>query len=151
MAILHETNELGLGTADVFNRLTIDGLRQEADEVAGMTCRQGHSDLAVMLHSADTGSMAGARIEHDEGPLLRIDLEARRRRYVHQAVVHRPVEIPCVGDQVEREIEHIRRALGFMREMIVAAAPQGVEKEHAALPGIDPILEKVEATERARR
>ncbi len=56
------------------------GLRQEADEVAGMARRQRDADLAVVLHAADAGPVAGARVDDDEGRLGRIDRLVRRRQ-----------------------------------------------------------------------
>ena len=72
----HALQELRLGSGDVLDRLAGHRVRQEADEVAGMACRQRDPDLAVRLEAADPWSMPGARIDHDERPLLRID---RRR------------------------------------------------------------------------
>ena len=55
------------------------GLRQETDEVAGMAGRHGDADLAVLLHAADAGAMAGARVDDDERRLRRVDRSAGRR------------------------------------------------------------------------
>ena len=59
-----------LGHHDVLDRLARDRLGQEADEVAGMACLEGHADFALRLEPADARSVTGARIDDDEGPLL---------------------------------------------------------------------------------
>ena len=85
----HPLEEGRLGVDDVLDRLPRHGLGQEADEIAGMPGLEGDADLALRLEPADARSMAGARIDDDERPLARIDLDAGRRRDAHEHVVHR--------------------------------------------------------------
>ena len=61
MARRHLLDEDRLSAADILDRLARHRLRQEADEVAGVAGRQSHADLAVLLHPANAGPMAGAR------------------------------------------------------------------------------------------
>src|SRR3954447_3062858 len=53
---------------DVADGLPRHGVRQEADEVAGMPRLERHTDLAVGLESADPGPVAGTRIDDHEWP-----------------------------------------------------------------------------------
>ena len=62
------------------NRLTRLRLRQKADEIAGMTGMKGDPDLALRLEPANTGAMPSAWINHDERPLMLVDLDAGRGR-----------------------------------------------------------------------
>ena len=69
----HLLDKASLRLAYVLDRLTGHRVRQKADEVAGMACRERDPDLAVMLHAADTGAMPGARVKNNERPLTRVD------------------------------------------------------------------------------
>ena len=121
------------------------GLGQEADEVAGMAGRQRDADLAVLLHAADAGAVAGARVDHDERSLCRVDRGAGRRNDAHQHVVDGPRQGPSVADELEREAEHVGRVLGALFQIGVAALAQHIEEQDRALPGIDPVfLDKVQ-------
>ena len=60
-------------------RLARHRVGQEADEIAGMAGLERDADLAVGLEAADPGPVPGARIDDDEGPARRIDLDALRR------------------------------------------------------------------------
>jgi hypothetical protein len=71
--------EQRLGAADVFDGLPRHRIGNEADEIAGMTVGERHADLAVVLHPAYAGSVAGARIENNEGTLSWVDLDVGRR------------------------------------------------------------------------
>ena len=61
-----------LCTADVLDRLARHRLRQESNEVAGMTGRHRHADLAVLLHPADAWAVARTRIDDNDWCLSRI-------------------------------------------------------------------------------
>ena len=69
----------GLGAQHVLDRLAGHRVGQEADEVAGVAGPQRHADLAVGLEAADAGPVAGARVDDHEGPLPRVDRDARGR------------------------------------------------------------------------
>ena len=77
---------------DIAERLARHRIRKEADEIAGMPGLEGNADLAVGLEAADAGAMPGARIDDDEGPAERIDLDPCRRNDPHERIVHRPLE-----------------------------------------------------------
>ena len=133
-------DECRFGCAHVFDGLPGHGLREEADEVAGMPGRHGDADLAVLLHPADAGSMAGARVDDDEGRLGRIDRLVVERDNAHQCVVHRLGQGTAVEDGLELEAEHVGCVLGAVLEGDVAALAQQVEGEDRALPGVDPVF-----------
>ena len=87
------------GARDVLDGLARHRIRQEADEIAGMAGLEGDADLAVGLEAADARAVAGARIDDDERPARRIDLDALRRNDAHQHVVDRPLERAAVDDE----------------------------------------------------
>src|SRR5215470_19106651 len=58
-------DKTSLRFAHILNRLTGHGVRQKANEIAGMASGERDADLAVVLHAADPGAMPGARIEYD--------------------------------------------------------------------------------------
>jgi hypothetical protein len=57
---------------------------------------QDFSDLAFMLHPADAGPLAGARVEDDKWTLARVNRDARRRFNPDKHIVYRPIERPAV-------------------------------------------------------
>ena len=65
-------DEGGLGLAHVLDRLAGNGIGQETDEIAGMAGGERRADLAMVLHAADAGAVARARIDHDDGRLARV-------------------------------------------------------------------------------
>ena len=62
-----------LGVHDVFDGLARHRVGRETDEVAGMAGMHGHADFAVGLEAADARPVPGARIDHHERPLQRIE------------------------------------------------------------------------------
>ena len=131
-----------LGARDVLERLARHGLGQEADEVAGMTGLEGDADLAVCLEAADAGAVPGARIDHDKGAPCRIDRHTLRRDDAHEGVIDRPRERAAVDHELGLVVEHVRRRLGEMLAILVAALAQHVEEEEAALCGIDHVVDR---------
>ena len=130
-----------LGARDVLERLARHGLGQEANEVAGMAGLEGDADLAVGLEAADAGAVPGARIDDDEGAPRRIDRHAFRRHDAHEGVIDRPRERAAVDDELGLVVEHVRRRLGEVLAVLVAALAQHVEEEEAALRGVDHVFE----------
>ena len=106
--------ELRLRFGDILDGLARNRFRQEADEVRWMTCLQGHPDLALGLEAADPGTVAGTRIDDDEGTVFRIQPLARRRFDAHQNIIDRSLELPAVHDDIlfpNCEIKHMWRDL----------------------------------------
>ena len=135
----HPLEEAGLGAHHVLDRLAGHRVRQEADEVAGVAGPQRHADLAVGLEAADPGPVPGARVDDHEGPLPHVDRDARGRGDPDQPVVDRALELAAVGDEVAGEAQDVRRLLGHVLVVLVAALPHDVEVEHAPLPRVRPV------------
>ena len=140
MARRHVLDEDRLSATDILDRLPRHRLRQEADEVAGVTGRERHADLAVLLHAADAGAVAGARIDDDDRRLRRIDLRAGGRNDADQRVVHRPLQRAAVAHQLGLEVQHVRNLLGAVLQIDVAALSQDIEKQDGALPCVEPVF-----------
>ena len=105
---------------------------------------KGDADLALRLEAANAGSMAGARIDDDEGPLLLIDLDAFRRRDAGQNVVDRTRKLAPVHDELGAEFENVRGWLGGVLLVLLAPLLHDVEEKDPALPGIDPIRPRIQ-------
>ena len=117
----HLFEEDRLGASDVLDRLTGHRLGQKADEVAGMAGFECNADLAVGLEAADAGTVAGSRIDDDEWPQLRIDLDAVGRNDAHKGIIYRPIELAAVHDQFDLVVEHVRRGFGHVLAILIAA------------------------------
>ena len=128
-----------LGHHDVLDSLAWDRLGKEADEVAGMACLEGHADFALRLEPADARSVAGARIDDDERPLLVIDADTLRRRDAGENVVHRARQLASIHDELSAELENVRGGLGGVLLVLLAPLLHNVEEKNPALPGVDPI------------
>ena len=135
----HALEKRGLCCHDVLNGLTRHRLGQKADEVAGMARLEGDADLALRLEAANAGTVAGAWIDDDEGPLLLIDVHAFRRRDAGQHVVDRTRKLAPVHHELGAEFENVRGWLGGVLLVLLAPLLQDVEEKNPALPGIDPI------------
>ena len=135
----HAFEERRLGARDVLNCLSWHGFRQEADEVAGMTGIEGNPNLTLRLEAADTGPVAGARINDDEWTFVRVDFDAFGRHDAYQHIVHWPRQLAAVHDELTAEFQHMRCGFCCMRSIAFAALVQHIEKEQSPLTRIDPI------------
>ena len=117
----HLRDEPRFGVADVLDGLARHRLRQKSDEIAGMSRGKGDADLAVMLHAADAGAVAGAGIEHDEGALARIRHDAFRRQDPHQGIIYRAGQAATVQNHLHPEGEDVGGRARFHLEIVVAA------------------------------
>ena len=138
----HALQEDRLGTGDVLDGLPGHGIRQEADEVAGMPRLERDADLAVGLEAADPRPMSRARIHHHEGTPRRIDRDPLGRHDASQGVIDGPVELPAVHHQLDRVVEHVRRGLCQMLAVLIAALAHDVPEKDIALGGIDHVLDR---------
>ena len=68
------------GVRNVLDRLARHGIGQEADEITGMPGLERDADLAIRLEPADPGAVPSSRINDNERPAQRIDLDARGRK-----------------------------------------------------------------------
>src|ERR1700722_7690089 len=140
MARRHIRDEHRLGVTDILDRLPWHRVGKEPDEVAGVTGCERHADLAVVLHAANAGAVAGARIDDDDRRLLRIDLRAGRRNDAHQRVVHRSLQLASVAQYLGLEVQHMRNLLGAVFLIDVAALAHDIEKQDRALPCVQPVI-----------
>ena len=129
-----------LGAADVLDRLPRNRLRQEADEIDRVAGAQRHADFAVGLHAADPGTVPGARIDDDDRRLRRIDRHVRRRDDAHQRVVDRPLQRPAVEHDFGGKLSTCGASLAACATLDVAAFVERLEKQHAPLPRVGPVL-----------
>jgi hypothetical protein len=141
--------EKPFGAGDVLDGLARHRVRQESNEITGMTGMERDADFAVGLEAADAGTVSGARIDDDKGPLLGVDLDALGRNDAHQPVIDGPFQPAAIHDQFGGIAEHIRRGLRHVFAVLIAALAHHVEKQHPALGGIDGVLDRRrEETER---
>ena len=128
-----------LSGADVLNCLSRYGLRQKADEIAGVAGLKRHADFALGLEPADAGPVTGTRIDDDERPLLLIDLDAFRRSDAGQEIIHGMRKLASVHNEFDAELENVRSGLGGVLLVLFASLLQDVEEKNPALPSIHPI------------
>ena len=137
----HPLEERGLRRHDVLDRLSRHRIRQETDEIARVPGSHGDADLAVRLEAADPRAMAGARVDDDERPLLRVGDDAGRRRDRDQAIIDRARQRAAVEHEVGLELKHVWRLFGHVRVILIASLAQDVEEQYAALPGIHGVVD----------
>src|SRR5208337_416576 len=111
----------GFGQANILNGLARHGIGKKANEIARITVGERDTDLAVLLHPADAGPLARARVEDNKWLLLRVDLNAGRRQNPDEPVIHRPRQIAPVHDGLEPEAKNAGDLLGGLLEVVVAA------------------------------
>ena len=128
MALDDLLDKTGLGFAHILDRLTGHRVGQEADEIAGMTCGERHPDLAVVLHTADPGTVPGARVENDERPLVRVDRGAFGRDDPHQPVIHRARQRAAIEQEFGVKAQDMRRFPGIVLDAIVATLAQYIQQ-----------------------
>ena len=114
---------------DVANRLPGHGVGQKADEVTRVPGFQRDADFAIGLEAADAGTVTGARIDNNKGPLRRVDLDACRRNDPHQTIIHRPFEAAAVHDQLGFKLQHVRRGLRHVLAILIAALAHDVPEQ----------------------
>ena len=134
-------DEEGLGTADVFDRLSRHRLGHETDKIAGVPCAKHDADLAVVLHPADAGPVSGPRVEDNERSLSRIGLGVGRRHDPNETVIHRPLQRATAHDELELVAQDVWDLLAAVLQVIVAALAQHIQEEHGSLPGVDAIVQ----------
>lgn len=120
----------GFCLANVLDCLTRNRIGQKADEIAGMTCRKRDADLAVVLHAADPGTMAGARVENNKRPFVPFDRGPVGRDDARECVVDRAWQRAPIEHEFDAEAEHVRRLARVMLKIVVAALAQYVEQQN---------------------
>src|SRR6185369_1918436 len=97
MKLAELAHERDLGRAYRLDRLPRQRVREEGDEVAGMTELECDADLTVHLEAADPGAVAGARVDVHEGTHLRIGRRMSLGRLdAHQRIVRRLLQVAAV-------------------------------------------------------
>ena len=137
-----DANEMRLRAADVRDRLARLRLWQKADEIARMARAQRDADLAVMLHPANARAVAGARVEDNEWPLMRVDRDVGRRNDFHQGVIDGRRQRTAVDKKLELEVQHMWRCSIALLQIVISPAAQYVEEEDGALEGVLQVVEK---------
>ena len=126
----HLLEEDRLGARDVLDGLARHRVRQEADEVARMAGLQGNADFAVGLEAPDARAVPGARIDDRQTAAASdVDFDAFGRDHAHEHVVDRPLERAAVDHQFDRVIKHVRRGLGEVLAVLIAALSHHVPEQ----------------------
>ncbi len=60
-------------------------------------------NLAIGLETANPRTVSGSRIDDNERPLPIVDLNTLRRVDANESVVHRPLQLASVGNEVAFE------------------------------------------------
>jgi hypothetical protein len=141
MPLDHFLDEDRFSAGDTFDGLSRHGLGKEPDEVAGMSCLHGHADLTVGLEAADTGTVTGARVDHDERPAIEVDLHSLGRNDADQRIVDGLFQLAAVDDQFRRVAQHMRRGLRDMLAVLITPLAEDIQEQHGALPRIDHIFD----------
>ena len=133
-------DEHRFGARDAFDRLSWHRLGQEADEIAGMTRLHCDADFAVRLEPADSRTMPGARIDHDERSPIEINFDVFGRNDAHQRIIDRFIQLAAVNDQFGGILQDMRRRLRDVFPILIAASTQDVQEQNAALARIHHVL-----------
>ena len=134
-------HEFCFGLRDVFDSLAGHWIGQEADKITRVTGLHCHADFAVRLETANPWPVARARIDHDKRPAPDVDLCSDRRSDAHQRIVHRWVQLSSVIDQFNFIVEDMGCGFQQMFAVLQPAPAHNIQKQHAALSGIDQIFE----------
>ena len=126
---------------NVLDGLPRHRLRQKSNEIAWMPGIEHDADLAVGLEAADARPVSGARIDDDERTPGLVDPDAFWRDDPRQNIVDGTFERAAVQDQFRAIAEDVRRGLGHMLVILIAALPHHVCEKHGALGGIRKVLD----------
>ena len=151
MALADNAEEFRLGARDIREGLPRHRFGKKDHEVDRVPCLERHPDLRVLLEPADAGPVAGPRIDDDEGPALRVGLDAIRRRDLHEGIVRGLLERAGIGNHLPVEIQERRLAGLLMFEPVVAALAQGVPEQDGALREVEPVVAGVPPEVQRRR
>ena len=116
--------------------------------MAGFEC---NADFAVGLEAANARTVAGARIDDDKRPQLRIDVDAGGRDDPHKRIVYGPGQLTAVHNQFDLVVEHVRRVFRHVLAILISALAQHIPKQHVALGGIDRVIHCVGKYRKRRR
>ena len=134
-------DEHRFGPRNAFDRLSWHRLRQEANEIAGMTRLHCDADFAVRLEPSDSRTMAGARIDHDERSPVQVNFNVFGRNDPHQRIIYRFIQLAAVDDQLGGVLQDMRRRLRNMFPVLIAPSTQHVQEQDTALACIHHVLQ----------
>jgi hypothetical protein len=135
-------NEYRFGASNVLDGLSRNGIRKKTDEITRMAGLQRNADFTVGFETTNARAVPGARVHDNEGPQLRIDLNACGRNNPHETIVHGPLERTSVDDRLNFVIEHMRSGLRHVFAVLVSALTHHIPKQNAALGGVDRVLHR---------
>ena len=118
----------------------VDAAFEDALLPWAMASRPGPADLAVGLEPTDPGTMAGSRVDDDEGPLVVVQFDPFGRKDPHEPVVNGTRKIAAVHHLLELVAEDVLDRLRHMLQVLVAALPHDVSEEDIPLPEIGRVL-----------
>jgi hypothetical protein len=98
------------------------------------------ADLAVRLEPAYSRAVSSARIDDNERPPLEIDLDALGWNDPHERIIHRIIERAAIHDQFGGILQNMRRRLGNVLPILIAAPTQDIQEQHASLSRIDHVF-----------
>ena len=136
----HALEERHLPLDDIEECLAGRRGRAEAEEIDRVALGQGVADLAVGLEAADTGTLAGARVDHHHGAFAGIGRGAVRRQDAQEGIVDRPRQGEAVHHHLVAIAQHGGERPRSDLDFFVAALAQEVEEEQAALEGVDQVV-----------
>ena len=105
----------------------------------GLEC---YTDLAVGFEPADARAVPGTRIDNNERAARPVKVNRLGRDYTDEDVVDWPLKGPSVDDKLDFIVKHMRRGLGQMFAILIAALAHHFQIQHASLRGIDKIFER---------
>src|SRR5918994_1032414 len=140
MAPLDFFQELGLGTQDLPDGLAGLRIGAKRDKIDWMTSPQGHSDLGLLMHAADAGAVAGARVDDHDRAFLRVRLVLWLGNYAQQHVIHRGLQIAAVDHDLVAESQQWGLSGSLELEIVVAPLPEHVEEHQGTLDRVDPVV-----------
>lgn len=153
MALRHTFNEASQCMQHIGQRLTRYRLRKENDEVNRMALVHGHADFEVVFEAADSRTVAGTWINHDDRRLVEIDTVVPAiiadLRDAQQCVVDRALKLACVDQRLIMEVEQRRHARAFVFVFVfvfehdVGALAQRVPEKERALDEIALVVQQL--------
>jgi len=142
MKFAYLVDEDGVRMRHILDALAVHRFRGEADEIDRVSEPEGVADLADGLEAADTGSLAGARIDDDDRPLARVELDAGRGKDTDQRVVDRSGQRGAVQHKLEIVNQDRLDAMRAHLRVLIAAPAQNVHEQDRPLREVAPILDE---------
>src|SRR5262249_50622627 len=94
-------------------------------------------NFAVRLESADARAMPGTRIDDNERPASRVNLNPFGRHDPGKDIIDRPLERAPVENKLDFIFEHVGDGLGQVLTVLIAALTHEVPEQDAALRCVD--------------